>query len=79
MEFPWLHYNEQSDSVLCLNLRAARSKEVCFIAKGFSNWKKALAWFTESRQRLSPEEHQVYECHKLAIDYETNLSSDAVI
>ena len=53
-EFPRLHYNEQSDSVLffiCMqqnaksNLRAARlrSKEVCFISKGFSNCKKALA------------------------------------
>ena len=73
-EFSWLHYNEQNDSVLCFicmqqnaksNLRAARSKEVCFISKGFSNWKKALARF---------KEHQVSECHKIAIDYETNLS-----
>ena len=71
-EFPWLHYNEQSDSVLCFicmqqnaksNLRAARSKEVCFISKGFSNWKKALARFKKL---------QVSECHKIAIDYETN-------
>ena len=73
-EFLWLHYNEQSDSVLCFicmqqnakwNFRAARSKEVCFVSKGFSNWKKALARF---------KEHQVCECHKIAIDYETNLS-----
>ena len=73
-EFPWLYYNEQSDSVLCFicmqqnaksNLPAARSKEVCFISEGFSNWKKALARF---------KEHQVSECHKIAIDYETNLS-----
>ena len=47
------------------NLRAARSKEVCFISKGFSNWKEVLARF---------KEHQVSECHKIAIDYETNLS-----
>ena len=33
--------------------------------KGFLNWKKALARF---------KEHQVSECHKIAIDYETNLS-----
>ena len=41
-EFPWLHYNKQSNSVLCFifmqqnaksNLRAARSKEVYFISK----------------------------------------------
>ena len=69
-----LHYNEQGDSVLCFicmqqnaksSLRAARSKEVCFISKGFSNGKKALARF---------KEHKVSECHKIAIDYETNLS-----
>ena len=41
------------------NLRAARSKE------GLSNWKKALARF---------KEHQVSDCYKIAIDYETNLS-----
>ena len=73
-EFPWLHYNEQSDSVLCFicmqqnaksNLRATTSKEVCFISKGFSDWKKALAQF---------KERQVPQCHKIAIDYETNLS-----
>ena len=48
-EFPRLYYNEQSDSVLyfiCMqqnaksNLPAARSKEVCFISEGFSNWKR---------------------------------------
>ena len=41
------------------------SREVCFISKGFSNWTKALARF---------KEHQVSECHKIAIDNETNLS-----
>ena len=55
-EFPWVHYNEQSNSVLCFifmqqnaksNLRAARSKEVCFISKGFSNWETALSRFKE--------------------------------
>ena len=47
------------------NLRATTSKEVCFISKGFSYWKKALAQF---------KERQVPQCHKIAIDYETNLS-----
>ena len=47
------------------NLRAVRSKEVCFISKGFLNWKKALERF---------KEHQVSECHKIAIDYETDFS-----
>ena len=43
-EFPWLHYNEQSDSVMCficiqqnekLNLRAARNKDWVFIRTDF--------------------------------------------
>ena len=41
-----------------------RSKKVFFIY-GFQTGKKALARF---------KEHQVSECHKIAIDYETNLS-----
>ena len=40
-----------------LNLRAARSKEISFISKEFSNWKKALTRF---------KEHQVSECPKIA-------------
>lgn len=66
-EFPWLHYKEHNDSVLCFicaqqneksNLKAARNKELIFIEKGFSNWKKALSRF---------KEHQQSECHKMAI------------
>ena len=72
-DFPWLHYNEQSDSVLCficaqqnekLNLHAARNKEWFFISQGFSNWKMALV-------RL--KEHQVSECHKLAMEYQISI------
>ena len=72
-DFPWLHYNEQSDSVLCficaqqnekLNLRAARNKEWVFISQGFSNWKKALVRF---------KEHQVSECHKLDMEYQISI------
>ena len=70
---PWLHYNKQRDSVLCficaqqnekLNLRAARNKEWVFISQGFSNWKKALVRF---------KEHQVSECHKLAMEYQISI------
>ena len=62
-EFPWLHYNEKDDSVLCficsqqsakLNLRAAKNKESAFTSQSFTNWKKALTRF---------KEHQVSECH----------------
>ena len=71
--FRWLHYNEQNDSVFCficvqqnakLNLRTARNKELAFTSEGFSNWKKALTRF---------KEHQLYDCHKLAIDYQMNF------
>ena len=72
-DFPWLHYNEQSDSVVCficvqqnekLNLRAARNKEWVFISHGFSNWKKALVRF---------KEHQLSECHKLAMEFQISI------
>ena len=68
-EFPWLHYNKQSDSVLCFicmqqnaksNLRAARSKKVCFISKGFSNWKKALARFKVHPPPPPPKKRFLY-------------------
>jgi hypothetical protein len=69
-EYPWLHYNEKSDSAFCYvcfnqnekgNLRTARNMEQAFISNGYSNWKKALSRF---------KEHQVSECHKVAVDYE---------
>ena len=72
-DFPWLHYNEQSDSVVCficvqqnekLNLRAARNKEWVFISHGFSSWKKALVRF---------KEHQLSECHKLAMEFQISI------
>ena len=72
-EFPWLHYKEQHDSVLCFicvqqngksNLRAARNKELAFTSTGFTNWKKALTRF---------KEHQVSECHKMAVDYQLRI------
>lgn len=47
-----------------LNLRAARNKEWVFISQGFSNWKKALVRF---------KEHQVSECHKLAMEYQISI------
>ena len=49
LEFRWLHYNEQNDSVFCiicvqqnakLNLRAVRNKQLAFISKRFSNLEK---------------------------------------
>lgn len=66
-------YNEQSDSVVCfifvqqnekLNVRAAWNKEWVFISHGFSTWKKALARF---------KEHQLSECHKLAMEFQISI------
>ena len=72
-QFPWLHYNEQKDSVLCFicakqndkgNLRTETKKEYSFITEGFSNWKKALARF---------KEHESSDCHKTSFDYEVKF------
>ena len=71
--FPWIHYNEKNDSVLCFicakqnaknYLLSARKKEQAFISTGYSNWKKALQRF---------KEHQLSECHKLSVDYDVNI------
>ena len=68
-------YTTMSKAILCyvsfagnkMQNKMFELPEVLFsiIPKGFSKWKKALAQF---------KEHQVSECHKIAIDYETNLS-----
>ena len=72
-QFPWLHYNEENDSVLCFictkqnakeNLISATKKEEAFLKGGFSNWKKALDKF---------KEHEASQCHKTTVDYEVNI------
>lgn len=71
--FPWLHYDENTDTVLCFtchkqyakgNLKTANKKDLAFIKEGFANWKKAIEKFRD---------HQMSECHKTSIDYEVNL------
>ena len=71
--FPWIHYNEENDSILCFicakkneknYLLPATKKEQAFISTGYSNWKKALQRF---------KEHQCSECHRLSVDYEVNI------
>jgi len=47
-----------------LNVSAARNKEWVFISHGFSTWKKALARF---------KEHQLSECHKLAMEFQISI------
>lgn len=71
--FPWLHYDENTDSVICFtcykqyvkgNLKTANKKEFAFIKEGFGIWKKAIEKFRD---------HQMSECYKTSIDYEVNL------
>ena len=66
-------YTIMSKAILCYVCNKMQNKifelpevrKPALFLKGFLNWKKALAQF---------KEHQVSECHKIAIDYETNLS-----
>lgn len=70
-DFPWLHYNEQNDSVICFTcseqekqgkLANAKNKERAFIycKEGFSNWKEAIQRF---------QEHTKSDCHVIATEY----------
>ncbi|KAJ8040279.1 Zinc finger MYM-type protein 1 [Holothuria leucospilota] len=67
--FPWLHYLETNDSVLChtcitadrqKKLINAKSSEKAFLVEGFCNWKKALEKFRD---------HQKSTCHRLAVEH----------
>ena len=72
-DFPWLHYVEESDSVICYvcahqnkkgNLSNAKNKELTFIKGGYSNWKNAIARF---------QEHQKSNCHILACEHQVGV------
>ncbi|KAJ8020062.1 Zinc finger MYM-type protein 1 [Holothuria leucospilota] len=67
--FPWLHYLETNDSVLChtcitadkqKKLINARNLERAFLVEGFCNWKKALETFRD---------HQKSTCYRLAVEH----------
>ncbi|KAJ8019527.1 hypothetical protein HOLleu_41161 [Holothuria leucospilota] len=67
--FPWLHYLEINDSVLCYTcitadkqkkLINARNSEKAFLVEGFWNWNKALEKFRD---------HQKCTCHRLAVEH----------
>lgn len=60
-DFPWLHYVEESDSVICYvcahqnkqgNLSTAKNKEFTFIKGGYSNWKMLLPAFKSTRSPI---------------------------
>lgn len=72
-DFPWLHYIEESNSVICFvcadqnkqgKLSIAKKKEKTFIEDVFSNWKKAIVRF---------QEHQKSDCHDLATEHQIGI------
>ena len=60
-KYPWLHYQEASDSVLCFycHLPVTLNKEDAFITAGFSNWKKAFEKFNTHKKSIA--HHQAVE------------------
>ena len=66
-KYPWLHYQEASDSVLCFHCHVAEkrhlpvtlNKEDAFITAGFSNWKKAIEKFNKHEKSIA--HHQAVE------------------
>ena len=65
--YPWLHYQEATDSVLCFHCHVAdmrglpvtQNKDQAFTKLGFSNWKKAIEKF--NKHELSTAHHQAVE------------------
>lgn len=65
-DFPWLHYNEQTDRAFCHecicanheNMITSAKIEQAFISEGYANWK-------EANQRF--KRHEESECHKEAV------------
>ena len=65
--WPWLHYSETNDSVVCFTcfrakmekkLQWSSNADIAFISRGFCNWKDATVKFAA---------HQASKCHKEAI------------
>ena len=60
-KYPWLHYQEANDSVLCFHCHVAErrhlpitlNKDVAFLSVGFSNWKKAIERFNKHEKTTS--------------------------
>lgn len=65
--YPWLHYQEATDSVLCFHCHVAdmrclpvtQNKDQAFSKSGFSNWKKAIEKFNKHERTIS--HHQAVE------------------
>ena len=66
-KYPWLHYQESSDSVLCFychvaerrHLPVSLNKDDAFTKMGFINWKKAIERFNKHEKTVS--HHQAVE------------------
>ena len=67
IKWPWLHYVNNDDAVLCITcaqasvqkkLQWSSSLDLAFISKGFTNWKDATVKFAI---------HEASKCHKEAI------------
>ena len=60
-KYPWLHYQEASDSVLCFHCRVAERQHLpgvtlnrdAFITVGFTNWKKAIERFNKHEKTIA--------------------------
>lgn len=70
LQFKWLHYNQDNDTVFCYicmkqnalgKLTTARNKDNAFIVTGYCNWKDALEYF---------KAHEASECHSISTTYE---------
>ena len=66
-KYPWLHYIENDDAVLCITcaqasaqkkLQWSSSSDLAFISKGFTNWKDATVKFSI---------HEASKCHKESV------------
>lgn len=73
-KYPWLHYQEGNDNVLCFyclvadkrGLPVSGNKDDVFSKTGFDNWKKALERF---------EKHQNTTSHRDAVDLVVKIPS----
>ena len=68
--FPWLHYINEKDVVLCSiyrshnlsgHLKLSNKKDGAFLTDGFSNWKRAMKKF---------QAHEKSKCHGEALSME---------
>ena len=61
-KYPWLHYQEANDSVICFHCHVAERRHLpgvtlnrddTFITAGFTNWKKAIEKFIKHEKTIA--------------------------